>query len=156
MRQDEGFTLIEMLVVVLIIGILTAIALPSFLGHERRARAADAKSTAAIALRAVESYGLDNNGNGYTGATAAALVQQEGSLGQAQSESRLLVSGTTTTTPDKTSFVVGVQARKNGAWFAFYRDTTGVRRLCSPGGSAGCSAAIPGVSFPGYSSVGTW
>jgi hypothetical protein len=104
----------------------------------------------------MESYAIDNNGNGYAGVTEASLVRQEASLSDAQSEGRLLISGTTTSTPDKTTFVVGAQARKNGAWFAFYRDATGVRRLCSPGGSAGCSAAIPGVSFPGYSSVGTW
>jgi type IV pilus assembly protein PilA len=154
MRRDEGFTLIEILVVILIIGILAAIALPSMLGHEKRARAADAKATAAIALRALESYGLDNNG--YTGATGASLVQQEGSLGPAQSQGRLLVSGTASSAPDRTTFVVGAQAQKNGAWFAYYRDATGTRRLCSPGGSAGCGAAIPGVTFPGYSSVGTW
>jgi type IV pilus assembly protein PilA len=156
MRRDEGFTLIELLVVVLIIGILAAIAIPSFLGQSDKARAADAKSGAAIALRAVESYGLDNDGRGYTGATTTSLVAQEASLGDANRESRLMVSGTTTTTPDRTTFVVGVQARRNGAWFAYYRDATGVRRLCSPGGAAGCSRAIPGVTFPGYSSVGSW
>ncbi|WP_051223544.1 type II secretion system protein [Conexibacter woesei] len=156
MRRDEGFTLIEILVVVLIIGILAAIAIPSFLGQSAKARAADAKSGAEVALRAVESYGIDNDGNGYTGATTASLVAQEASLKEAQNESRLLVSGTASTNPDKTSFVVGVRARRNGAWFAYYRDTTGVRRLCSPGGSAGCSRAIPGVTFPGYSSVGSW
>jgi type IV pilus assembly protein PilA len=154
MRSDEGFTLIELLVVILIIGILAAIALPSFLSQQNKARAADAKQSAAIALRAVESYGVDNNG--YAGATATLLVQQEGSLGNAANEGRLLISGTSTTTPDKTSFVVGVQARKSGTWFAYYRDATGIRRLCSPGGSPGCSAAVPGVSFPGYGSVGTW
>lgn len=154
MRTDDGFTLIELLVVILIIGILAAIALPSFLGQQNKARAADAKSGAAIALRAIESYGVDNDG--YAGATTASLVAQEASLKAANDESRLLISGTSTTSPDKTSFVVGVRAKKNGAWFAYYRDTTGIRRLCSPGGSAGCGAAIPGVSFPGYSSVGTW
>jgi type IV pilus assembly protein PilA len=156
MRRDEGFTLIEVLVVILIIGILAAIAIPSFLGQSAKARAADAKSGAAVALRAVESYGLDNNGNGYTGATTASLVAQEASLKAAQDDGRLLVSGTASSNPDKTTFVVGVRAQKNGGWFAYYRDATGLRRLCSPGGSAGCSTAIPGVTFPGYSSVGTW
>ena len=154
MRRDDGFTLIELLVVILIIGILAAIAIPSFLGQQRKARAADAKQAAAIAVRTMESWGIDNNG--YAGATEAALVQQEGGLSEAQKDGRLLISGTATSTPDKTSYVVGVRAKGNGAWFAFYKDATGTRRLCSPGGSAGCSAAIPGVSFPGYSSVGTW
>jgi prepilin-type N-terminal cleavage/methylation domain-containing protein len=43
-RQDEGFTLIELMVVVLVVAVLLAIAIPAFLGSRSRSQDAAAKS----------------------------------------------------------------------------------------------------------------
>ncbi|HEX7165493.1 MAG TPA: prepilin-type N-terminal cleavage/methylation domain-containing protein [Acidimicrobiales bacterium] len=66
-REDEGFTLIELMVVVLIIAILLAIAIPTFLGARERAQNRAAQSDIRNALAAekvyytdVEAYTTDN------------------------------------------------------------------------------------------------
>jgi type IV pilus assembly protein PilA len=58
--KDEGFTLIELMVVVLIIAILIAIAIPTFLGQRRRAQDRAAQSGLRNALVVAKTYFTDN------------------------------------------------------------------------------------------------
>lgn len=59
--NKKAFTLIELLIVVAIIAILAAIAVPNFLEAQTRAKVSRAKSDMRTTATALESYYVDNN-----------------------------------------------------------------------------------------------
>src|ERR687896_2668959 len=77
-NEDKGFTLIELMVVVLIIAILIAIAIPTFLGARRRAQDRAAQSSLRNTVTAAKAIFTDDET--YTPADATALAAGEPSL----------------------------------------------------------------------------
>lgn len=76
--QEQGFTLIEILVVILVIGILAAIAIPVFLNQRQVALTASIESNARNINNALTMYGLREGQMPHMGPLAADGMQKDG------------------------------------------------------------------------------
>lgn len=61
MKKQAGFTLIELMIVVAIVGILAAVAVPAYQDYTIRARVAEGLNMAAAAKLAVSEYATSTN-----------------------------------------------------------------------------------------------
>lgn len=129
MKAEPGFTLVELMIVMLILGLLAAIAVPSFFSQRDKARDAEAKQQLVTARTATETYGVDNDGN-YTGATAAELAQIEETLNG--SPLTVLAAGPRTYRLQVVSDTASV--------FNLERALGGMQHTCNPSGTGGCRA----------------
>ena len=85
LEGEQGFTLVELMIVMLIMGILLTIAVPTYLTFKDKASKSAAKQDVSQAFRAVQSYNADNypsspndpdassTDTGFTGITLTAL-----------------------------------------------------------------------------------
>ncbi len=60
-QKQNGFTLLELMIVVAIVGVLMAVAIPSYLDSVQKARRSDAMSALMDVANRLEQYMLDNN-----------------------------------------------------------------------------------------------
>jgi prepilin-type N-terminal cleavage/methylation domain-containing protein len=74
LRNSKGFTLIELMIVVVIIGILAAIAIPNFISMQDRAKEGSVKANMHTVQLAIEDFAVQNDGTYPVAADDAAVA----------------------------------------------------------------------------------
>jgi type II secretion system protein G len=63
MRRESGFTLVELMIVLVIIGVLASIAIPNIISMQRRAKEGSTKSNMHTFQLAAEDFNVQNDGH---------------------------------------------------------------------------------------------
>lgn len=160
--RDAGFSLVELMVVVAVIGILAAIAIPNFQRFQMRAKSSEAKTNIAAIRTAQEAYAAESNG--YVSALpqpASVPGPRAVAFGAANAgfeeigwlpEGKVFFNYAITTTADAAGFNVGAQADIDGTtpvqiWG--YRKPSGTTYAANSNGCPTSYSALPdGVVGP--------
>src|SRR4051812_35792953 len=139
-KSEDGFTLIELMVVVLIIAILIAIAIPTFLGARKKAQDRAAQSNVRNALTAEKTYYTD--AQAYT-ASSTALLAIEPSLVYVATTATMTTTGNKVYVDVSGSTVTVGAKSASGTCFWLSDDATSGTKY----GNNNCSAVLASGSM---------
>ena len=144
LADQAGFSLIELLVVILIVGVLAAIAIPVFLSQRGKATDASAKELARTAETTAETIATDNNGS-YAKVSQALLSSYEPTIptsqGSADGNAWLSAAGPINVgSGTANGYTVVTTAAGGTDQFTITNSAGTVSRACSPTSvQAGCA-----------------
>lgn len=124
LKNERGFTIVELLIVIVVIAILAAIVIVAYNGIQNQARATQAQSAASTVAKKAEAYNADTSGgNGsypatFSVLTAAAASASYSVQGIALQASANFTSGTAPASPA----TVAIASCTGGGWRVYYYD----------------------------------
>ena len=136
LQGDEGFTLVELMVVVLIIAILMAIAIPTFLGARQKAQDRAAQSNLRNALTAAKVFYVD--GVTYLSTDIAGTITAYTALEPSLNFDTLanIANGTVSIVAASDTGVLLATESGSGTFFCVADDTTGAGTTYGSGAAA--------------------
>jgi len=95
--KHNGFTIVELLIVIVVIAILAAIVIVAYNGIQSRAKTQSAQSSASVIKKKIEAYSAANNGS-YPATTLTTIAAYTSAL-NTYTESSIASAGITLGTP---------------------------------------------------------
>ena len=138
-KNQKGFTLIELMIVVVIIGILAAIAIPNFIAMQNRAKEGSTKANMHTFQLAAEDYGVQHDGVYAAGADTVSLLLPSGGA----NFKNPFTSSTTNAWQDISSWTFGTApAATNSGEVAYADSATAQYAIAGKGKSAALTLVL--------------
>lgn len=131
LKKDRGFTIVELLIVIVVIGILAAITIVAYNGVQNRARTTEAQSNAKEVQSKVEVYAADTGNGAYP--TAAQIKGATGTAALSPKVNALINATTPAGAPTNSDMISYVNCGTTGAKIGYWDSTVPAARYLAAG-----------------------